>query len=191
MDLTRNHIRIAQLSARIIVEEGVDDYAVAKRKASERLGLDWRKFLPDDNTVTAALQEYHRIFRFQRQDEFIYRSRKTALEAMELLEGFFPRLTGGVLEGTAGEHNPIVLNLYPEIPEEVVWKLAGTGIRFREAPDLVLKHGKGRMEIPVLMLEWDGRLIEVRLYPPKARNQLRNNQPGATIKTLRKLVEKG
>jgi len=191
MDLTRNHIRIAQLSARIIVEEGVDDYAVAKRKASERLGLDWKKFLPDDNTVTAALQEYHRIFRFQRQDEFIYRSRKTALEAMELLEGFFPRLTGGVLEGTAGEHNPIVLNLYPEIPEEVVWKLADTGIRFREAPDLVLKHGKGRMEIPVLMLEWNGRLIEVRLYPPKARNQLRNNQPSATIKTLRKLVEKG
>ena len=192
METTRNHIRIAQLSARLIVEEGIDNYAVAKRKASERLGLDWRKFLPDDDSVTAALQEYHRIFRFQQQDEFIHHLRMTALQAMEFLGMFSPRLIGTVLEGTAGEHNPIILNLYPDTPEEVIWKLVETNVRFREAPDLVIRcHGK-KMEIPVLTFQWNTRLIEVRLYLPHARKQIaRNAVPSATIKALRRMLKKG
>ncbi len=192
METTRNHIRIAQLSARLIVEEGIDNYAVAKRKASERLGLDWRKFLPDDDSVTAALQEYHRIFRFQQQDEFIHHLRMTALQAMEFLGIFSPRLIGTVLEGTAGEHNPIILNLYPDTPEEVIWKLVETNVRFREAPDLVIRcHGK-KMEIPVLTFQWNTRLIEVRLYLPHARKQIaRNAVPSATIKALRRMLKKG
>ncbi len=191
METTRNHIRIAQLSARIIVEEGIDDYAVAKRKASERLGLDWRKFLPTDERVTAALQEYHRIFRYQKQDEFIHQLRKTAFRAMEFLEHFSPRLVGTVLEGTAGEHNPIILNLYPDTPEEVVLKLADAEIRFCEAPDLVFRSHTGRMEVPVFILEWEGRFIEARLYPPNARNYTRHTQSGASLKALRRILGKG
>ncbi len=192
METTRNHIRIAQLSARLIVEEGIDNYAVAKRKASERLGLDWRKFLPDDDSVTAALQEYHRIFRFQQQDEFIHHLRMTALQAMEFLGMFSPRLIGTVLEGTAGEHNPIILNLYPDTPEEVIWKLVEANVRFREAPDLVIRCHAKKMEIPVLTFQWNTRLIEVRLYLPHARKQIaRNAVPSATIKALRRMLQKG
>ncbi len=189
MEPTRNRIRIAQLSARLIVEEGINNYAEAKRKASERLGLDWRKNLPDDASVTAALLEYHRIFRFQRQSEFIRRLRQTALEAMEFLEPFSPRLVGTVLDGTAGEHNPILLHLYPDTPEEVIWKLIDATIHFDEAPDLSVREHEKRLEIPVLVFSWNGQPIEARLYPPQSRKLISRNGPAsASIKALRRIL---
>jgi len=191
METLRNQILIAQLSARLIVEEGINNYAQAKRKASERLGLDWRKYLPDDESVTAALLEYHRIFRFQHQPEFIHNLRHTALEVMEWLTEFAPRLTGPALEGTAGEHNPIVLQLFPETPEEVFWKLRDYRIPFKQAPDLVAKFRGKTMKIPVLTLAWKARTVELRLYPPQKRKlNPRNGPPSASIKMLRRLLSR-
>lgn len=189
METLRNQILIAQLSARLIVEEGINNYAQAKRKASERLGLDWRKYLPDDESVTAALLEYHRIFRFQQQPEFIQNLRKIALELMEFLAEFAPRLTGPALEGTAGEHNPIILQLFPETPEDVFCKLRDYRIPFRQAPDLMTKWQGKRLEVPVLSLTWKGRVVELRLYPwQKRKLNPRNGPPSASIKMLRRIV---
>ena len=191
METLRNQMLIAQLSARLIVGEGINNYARAKRKASERLRLDWKKNLPDDNSVTAALLEYHRIFRFQHQPEFIQNLRHTALEVMELLSEFAPRLTGPALEGTAGEHNPIVLQLFPETPEEVFWKLRDDRILFRQAPDLVAKCRGKTLEIPVLTIAWKTRTVELRLYPRQKRNQNpRSGPPSASIKMLRRILSR-
>jgi len=190
MEPTRNRIRIAQLSARIIVEEGVKEYAVAKRKAAQRLGLDWGQNLPDDDTVTAALQEYHRIFRFQHQSDFIRRLRQTALEAMEFLQNFSPRLAGAVLEGTAGELQPITLHLFPDNPEEVIWHLVTADVRYREEPDSTVVELDGKRTIvPTLAIDWNGTRVEALLYPPKAlRHQPKHGPRRASIRDLRRLL---
>ncbi len=189
MEPTRNRIRIAQLSARIIVEEGVKEYAVAKRKAAQRLGLDWGPNLPDDDTVTAALQEYHRIFRFQRQPGFIRRLRQTALEAMEFLKNFSPRLAGAVLEGTAGELQPITLHLFPDNPEEVIWHLVTADVHYREEPDSTVELNGQRTVVPTLAIDWNGTRVEALLYPPKAlRHQPKHGQRRASIRALRRLL---
>ncbi|HEB78581.1 MAG TPA: hypothetical protein ENI90_08645 [Methylothermaceae bacterium] len=189
METTRNRIRIAQLSARIIVEEGVREYAVAKRKAAQRLGLDWGQNLPDDESVTAALQEYHRIFRFHKQPGFIRRLRQIALEVMEFLGGFAPRLSGAVLEGTAGELQPITLHLFPDTPEEVIWHLVTANIRYREEPDLSVELDGKRTAIPMLSFDWRGTRVEAWLYPPKALRQNPKHGPRrASIRALQRLL---
>ncbi len=190
MEPTRNRIRIAQLSARIIVEEGVREYAVAKRKAAQRLGLDWGQNLPDDDSITAALQEYHRIFRFQHQSGFIRRLRQTALEAMEFLQNFSPRLAGAVLEGTAGELQPITLHLFPDSPEEVIWYLVTGNVRYREEPDSTVELDGKRITVPTLVIDWNGTQVEALLYPPKAlRHQPKHGPRRASIRALRRLLD--
>ncbi|MFN3919979.1 MAG: hypothetical protein ACK4JF_06785 [Methylohalobius sp.] len=187
----RNHIRIAQLSARIILEEGVNDYAIAKRKAAQRLRLDWEK-MPDDQIIEAALHEYHRIFRFQHQPAFIRGLREIALEAMEFLAEFSPRLVGAVLEGTAGEYSPITLHLFPETPEAVIWKLVEANIRYKEEPLITAELGNHEAKIPVLSFHFKEHPTETFLYPPKAlRAAPKNGTCRASIKALRCLIRKG
>ncbi len=189
MHTQRNRIRIAQLSARIIVEEGVNDYTLAKHKAAERLGLAWGRNLPDDDSVTEALQTYHHIFRFQHQPGFIRCLRRIALEVMTFLEDFSPRLTGAVLAGTAGEHQPIQLQLFPETPEAVIWKLVESGIPYRQEADLSLKVNGQAVPVPVLTLDWHSLAVETQLLPPKALRQAgRHGPPRASIKALRRLL---
>ncbi|GAB4361612.1 MAG: hypothetical protein Kow0060_17420 [Methylohalobius crimeensis] len=188
----RNRIRIAQLSAQIILEEGVNDYAIAKRKAAQRLGLNWGHNLPDNQTIEEAVREYHRIFRFQHQSDFIRRLREIALEAMAFLEDFSPRLVGSVLEGTAGDYSPITLHLFPDTPEAVIWKLIEAEIPYQEVNHLVAAepgaHGEGPT-VPGLTFEWEGWVIETRLYPPKALRQApKHGARRASIKALRRLL---
>ncbi|GAB6068461.1 hypothetical protein JCM13664_17810 [Methylothermus subterraneus] len=186
----RNRIRIAQLSARIILEEGVRDYSAAKRKAAQRLRLGWEE-MPDDQAIEAALHEYHRIFRFQQQPDFIRSLRQIALEAMEFLAEFSPRLVGGVLDGTAGEYSPIILHLFPDTPEAVIWKLIEAKLPYREEPHVTAAElGNHEAKIPVLSFYFKGFLTETLLYPPKAlRTTPKRGVCRASIKALRRLLE--
>lgn len=189
MDILRNRIRIAQLSAQIIVEEGVNDYASAKRKAAERLGLDWGKNLPDDHCVTEALQQYHRIFRATRQPTHIRNLRQTALDTMEFFNRFKPRLVGPVLEGTAGEHQSILVLLFPENNEDVITLLTQAKIPFKETSSgAITLHGR-KVEISSLSFCWHGQPVEARLYPYSSRGMNSKNGPrSASIKALRHLL---
>ncbi len=187
--LNRNRIRIAQLSARIILEEGVNDYATAKRKAAQRLRLDWEE-MPDNQTIEAALHEYHRIFRFQHQPAFIRSLREIALAAMEFLAEFSPRLVGAVLEGTAGEYSPITLHLFPDTPEAVIWKLVEAKIPYKEEPHLTTAELEDHdARVPVLSFYFRGRPTEALLYPPKALRQApKHGTRRASIKAVRCLL---
>ena len=49
---------LAQEAARIIVDHGVDDYLVAKRKAAERMGVTDRAVLPKNTEIEEAIAEY-------------------------------------------------------------------------------------------------------------------------------------
>jgi len=52
----RQHVAAA--AARIMAEEGVDDYAQAKRKAAKRLGATDSQSLPGNEEIEAALRSY-------------------------------------------------------------------------------------------------------------------------------------
>lgn len=125
--------RIAQEAARIIVNEGIRDYLVAKRKAAVRLGAPDTQNLPRNVEVEAELAAYQRLFQEQDQPRHLQALRMAAVEAMRFFESYDPRLTGSVLSGTAGMHSDINLHLFAESPEEVSLFLLESQIPFEQS----------------------------------------------------------
>jgi hypothetical protein len=138
---------VAQEAARIMSEQGIDDYLLAKRKAAERLGANDASALPKNTEIEAALVERHRLFNAASHPSTLRNLRSIALKAMQLLHDFEPRLVGPVLSGTASEHSEITLHLFAETAEAVAVKFIEQGIphqlaerRFRYDPDRVIGY---------------------------------------------------
>ena len=54
--------RVVQEAARIICEDGLADYRLAKQKAVERLGLGFGTPLPSNADIQDAVIQYQRLF---------------------------------------------------------------------------------------------------------------------------------
>ena len=52
---------VADEAARIMNEQGVDDFLLAKRKAAERLGVTDASILPRNTEIEAAMMAHHRL----------------------------------------------------------------------------------------------------------------------------------
>ena len=118
-DNDQMRLRLAQRTAQILLESGMGDFHVAKQKAAQQLGVKDTKSLPSNSEIELALSEYQRIFRAQSQPMHLSQLRQIAVEAMQFLERFNPRLVGSVLSGTADEHSTIRLHVFADTVESV------------------------------------------------------------------------
>jgi hypothetical protein len=99
--LQQMRTRIAAAAARLMAEDGVEDFALAKRKAARQLGAEDTQSLPKNEEIEAELRAYQSLYQGEEQRERIQYLRRCALDAMQLLERFRPYLAGPVLSGTA------------------------------------------------------------------------------------------
>ncbi|QOY63944.1 hypothetical protein INQ40_03140 [Lysobacter sp. H21R4] len=113
---------VAREAARLISTGEAGNYPQARRKASERLGVMDRTLLPANEDIAQALQDYQRLFRPDTA-ALSRRYREAALEAMEFLAPFQPRLTGPVLEGTADAQSVVTLHLHDDDADAVAHHL--------------------------------------------------------------------
>src|SRR5262245_3632011 len=111
--------RIASAAARIMAEDGVDDFALAKRKAARALGAADTEALPRNDEIEAELRAYRALYQAEEHPERITGLRRAALDAMRALERFKPYLTGPVLSGIAGPYAEIDLQLFPASAKDV------------------------------------------------------------------------
>jgi len=111
--------RLAQKTAQILLDSGSRDFRAAKQKAAQQLGATDTKSLPNNSEIELALSEYQRIFRASSQPEHLSRLREIAIEAMQFLARFNPRLVGSVLSGTADEHSVIRIHIFADTVESV------------------------------------------------------------------------
>lgn len=160
----RSHIAAA--AARIMAEDGVDDFALAKRKAARQLGVDEGQGLPANHEIEAELETYRAIYQADEHPERIRALREIALEAMRALENFNPYLTGAVLKGFAGRYAEIELQLFPESTKDIELYLLDRGIPYgathakRYAGDRATAAG-------VLSLEWNGVPLKLTVLDPR------------------------
>jgi len=119
---------VAEEAARIMREQGVDDFLLAKRKAAERLGVMDASILPRNTEIQAAMVAHQRLFGADRHEAELAVLRRAALEAMRLMADFEPRLVGPVLAGTASGHSEINLHVFSESPEAVSLRLEERGV---------------------------------------------------------------
>ena len=105
----RNPLRvsIANAAARLMAEDGIEDYGQAKRKAARQVGATDARQMPTNDEIDAALTLYRSLF--QRDHTLQLRElRELALEVMRELAAFNPYLTGSVLRGSAGKYADII-----------------------------------------------------------------------------------
>lgn len=156
---------LAQEAARIMSEQGIDDFGLAKRKAAERLGATDIAVLPKNTEIEAALATHHRLFESRTHSSALSGLRETALQAMRLLERFEPRLVGPVLSGTASAYSEITLHLFAEGSEPVALHLMERGIphrigerRMRYEPDRLVAY-------PVVQFVAGDKEIDAIVFP--------------------------
>jgi hypothetical protein len=122
---------VAQEAARIIVEQGIQDYRVAKNKAADRLGMTERGALPGNSEIEQAVGEHLQLFGRESHIDLLRGLRRAALSAMELLAPFGPRLVGPVLNGTAASNSAINLHVFCDNFEQVAMTLEERQVPYR------------------------------------------------------------
>ena len=173
--------RIASAAARIMAEDGVDDFALAKRKAARQLGAVETHSLPRNDEIEAELRAYRALYQAGEHPEVIEELRRIALDAMQALERFNPYLTGAVLSGTAGPYAEIELQLFPDSAKEVEILLLDRGISFttREARRYSGDRARGAS---LISLSWDGVPLRLSVFDPRdERVTLKTSQAGRVM----------
>jgi hypothetical protein len=156
---------LAQEAARIIVEQGVQDYRVAKIKAAERLGMTERGSLPGNPEIEHAVSEHLKLFGRESHLDLLRVLRRAALSAMELLAPFTPRLVGPVLHGTAAANAAVNLHVFSDSAELVAVRLQESSVQYRPY-DRRLKSRRDRAEtFSGFRFTHDSSSIEATVFP--------------------------
>ena len=173
--------RIAHLAARLMAEDGIEDYSLAKRKAARQAGLGDTRELPGNEAIDAALQLYQAIYHPAEHRDRLRMLREKALRAMRELAQFQPYLTGSVLNGNAGKYADINLLLYADNGKAVELYLIERDIPYK-ATQARLYSGEEPHVVPVYTLEDDGVAIEITVLSTRAlRLPLRTSLEGKAI----------
>ncbi len=181
--------RIAHAAARLLAEDGSLDYGSAKRKAARQLGAPDSRSLPDNIEVEEALRSYRALYQAEETRVQLALLRQVAIDYMERLAEFDPHLTGPVLNGTAGRHAGVHLQLFSDQPKELEFLLMRLPVSYetgesrpadaagRVFPRFVLDDPRAPVELVVYpaaelrsmkRLQADGRPRRVRLSQAKA-----------------------
>ena len=156
---------VAEEAARIMREQGVDDFLLAKRKAADRLGVTDASILPRNTEIEAALMAHQRLFAADRHEAGLATLRRSALEAMRLLSDFQPRLVGPVLAGTASSHSEINLHLFTESAEAVSIRLEERGVP-HEVHERRLRYERDRaVSYPALRFVAGRQTVDAVVFP--------------------------
>lgn len=156
---------LADEAARLMIEHGIDDFGLAKRKASVRLGATDHSMLPSNAEIETALQDRQRLFAGEAHAEQVDEQRQAALAAMTMLRSFEPRLAGAVLSGSATAHSPIELHVFADAPESVVVALLDAGIDHRDGTRRFRAAREGFDTYPTLSFGVGGHDVEVTVFP--------------------------
>lgn len=158
--------QLAQEAARLMAENGIDDFGLAKRKAAERLGIGGARVLPSNNQIQERLAERQRMFEPE-HDERLERLRRLAAEIMEYLEPFRPRLVGAVLSGTTTVSSSVELHAFADAPELVVAELNARGIHTRDCQRRYRFGGQRVEQLPGFEFTREGERVEVIVFPER------------------------
>jgi len=145
--------QLAQEAARLIAEEGITDFHIAKHKAAERLHAPQTHNLPRNDEIQAALKQHQRIFMADTQPQQLHQLRQISLKVMSFFKQFEPRLVGAVLDGTANELSEINLHLFADPGEELTLFLLNAKIIFEQCSHKLSMPNGETIEIPDYRLD--------------------------------------
>jgi len=163
---------VAQQAARMMAEDGISDYAYAKKKAGRQLGVVEANCLPSNAEIEEEIRLFHEIYNSDNQPQALRQLREDALATMQIFERFNPHLTGSVLDGTAGQYAETHIHLFADSAKDVEIFLLNQQIpyesndksyriRDRKAGE---KKGGERMKVPMFTLEGPNGFIKLSVF---------------------------
>lgn len=111
--------QLAHRAARLMAQDGIVDFALAKRKAARQAGVPETRHLPDNDEVEQALRSYQALYHDEEHRDRLRFLRAEAMRVMQDFARFNPHLVGSVLSGTAGRYSAIDLHLFTDSAKEV------------------------------------------------------------------------
>src|SRR6185436_11687507 len=170
--------RIAAAAARLMAEDGIDDFALAKRKAARQMGAADTQALPRNDEIEAELRAYRELYQAEDHPAVIEELRRAALDAMRALERFKPYLTGSVLTGLAGPYAEIDLQLFPDSTKEVEIFLLDRNLTFSTQEGRRYAGDRARA-VSFISLDWEGHPLRLAVFDPRdERLALKTSQTG-------------
>jgi hypothetical protein len=165
--LDAQHSRVVHEAARIICEDGLSDYRLAKQKAVERLGLGFGTPLPSNADIQAAVIQYQRLFGGRAYATRLTQLRRTAVQAMRLLAEFQPRLVGAVASGATTDQHHVQLHCFADKPEQIDVLLESKGLR-HEVSERRYRYADGATgDVPVLTFMAADVGVDVAVFPER------------------------
>ena len=183
---------IASLAARLMAEDGIGDYGLAKRKAAKNLGAPDSEALPTNQEVEEALRAYQAVFQEDELRQRLTVLRRNALEIMSLLDQFHPYLTGPALEGTAGRYAEVEIDLFADSAKDVEIFLLDRGFNIDHAD---IHHAGPAAPEARLRIDGGEAMMLLSIYPlTLERTRRRNPRTGqvaarARAETVAALLE--
>jgi hypothetical protein len=159
--------KLAEEAARLMVEHGIEDFSLAKRKAADRFGVRASGALPSNGEIHERVIERQRLFEPDLRDERLAKLRSLAARVMLLLEAFRPKLVGAVLDGTATPSTAIELHVFSDSPEDVAATLHDHGLRLYDSQRRYRFGRELSEQIPGFELTVDDEDLDVMVFPER------------------------
>ncbi len=181
----RNAIKrlLVREAARLMYEEGVTQYLNAKRIASKRILGKQSRFLPSNGETS---NELHRLAMFDQGDALntnLFKMRLLAMDVMEQLTEFYPRLIGSVSTGRIRQGSDVDLHVFTESVEKIQNVLEKLGWEFELKQVWIQKNGRPT-EYTHIYLSLDFP-VELSVYPEnEIRVRGRSSTDGKPIERL-------
>lgn len=163
-------LEIAQVAARFVAVDGINDYLTAKRKAALLIGANPERNLPTNQEVEQALIDYQNLFQAVNQKRLLFSLRRKSVKAMRFLSKYDPKLVGPVLTGTATEFTEIILHLFNDEPEEIGFHLDDNGIPFTCCEKSIRLNPNERINLPAYRFVAENDVILLVIFPERQKN---------------------
>lgn len=162
----QTRLRIAAAAARLIAQDGIDDFSLAKRKAARQLGLSDKDALPGNDEIEEQLHAYQGVYQADEQRDRLREMRALAVTIMHELAAFHPYLTGQVLSGTAGRFGDIDIEVFTDDAKSLGLYFLNHDVAYELSEKRRWIGGETRV-ISVLTLNRDGSDVNISILAEK------------------------
>jgi len=163
--LTRLRKRAAREAAVLLYTSQEKEYKQAKKRAAKTLGV---RVLPSNLEVVEELDKIAEEKEGSSRRERLFQMRKEALQIMDALKDFNPRLVGSVWRGTAHQNSDIDILTFTQNPKSVLGQLQKNKYRITSSEwRSVTKRGKKESSFHIYLVLPSGDEAEVVVRSPE------------------------
>lgn len=162
--------RVAREAARLLYLEAEKEYKQAKEAAGRSLGLD---AMPSNYDVAMELDLIADEAEGEERGEHLLQMRAEALNIMQILSAYSPRLIGSVWRGTAKKGSDIDITAYASEPEEVTARMEKAGFSIKGVEEVTTsEQGRPRRTHHITIWLKKGDEAEVVVRSPEETEEV-------------------